>query len=234
MLRVEGLKSAYGRIEVLHGIDLEVRAGELVALVGRNGAGKTTLLRALSGVQPVQAGRILLDGTPIERVPAHRRVGLGLAQVPEGRQVFGPLPVQDNLRLGAWRRTDDGIAADLARTYALFPILKERRGQPAAGLSGGQQQMLAIGRALMAKPRLLLLDEPSMGLAPIIVDQILDVVARLRSEGVTILLVEQNATAALAIADRAYVLETGRIVLAGTGTELLHDPRIREAYLGLQ
>jgi branched-chain amino acid transport system ATP-binding protein len=233
MLRVEGLKSSYGRIEVLHGIDLEVRAGELVALVGRNGAGKTTLLRALSGVQPVQAGRILLDGAPIERVPAHRRVGLGLAQVPEGRQVFGPLPVQDNLRLGAWRRTDDGIAADLARTYALFPILKERRGQPAAGLSGGQQQMLAIGRALMAKPRLLLLDEPSMGLAPIIADRILDVVARLRTEGVTILLVEQNATAALAIADRAYVLETGRIVLAGTGAELLHDPRIREAYLGL-
>jgi branched-chain amino acid transport system ATP-binding protein len=233
MLRVEGLKSSYGRIEVLHGIDLEVRAGELVALVGRNGAGKTTLLRALSGVQPVQAGRILLDGAPIERVPAHRRVGLGLAQVPEGRQVFGPLPVQDNLRLGAWRRTDDGIAADLARTYALFPILKERRGQPAAGLSGGQQQMLAIGRALMAKPRLLLLDEPSMGLAPIIADRILDVVARLRAEGVTILLVEQNATAALAIADRAYVLETGRIVLEGTGAELLHDPRIREAYLGL-
>jgi len=233
MLEVRDLRSAYGRIEVLHGLSLDVRAGEIVALVGSNGAGKTTLLRALSGVQPITGGTIRLDGTPIERAPPHRRVELGLAQAPEGRQVFGPLSVEDNLRLGAYRRRDALVAADLDRVYGMFPILAEKRRLAAGGLSGGQQQMLAIGRALMAKPKLLLLDEPSMGLAPVLVDQILDAVTNLKAAGVTVLLVEQNASAALAIADRGYVVETGRITHTGAGTDLLNDPRIREAYLGV-
>ncbi|HEX8662947.1 MAG TPA: ABC transporter ATP-binding protein [Beijerinckiaceae bacterium] len=233
MLEVESLRSAYGRIEVVKGVSLSVKAGEIVALVGSNGAGKTTLLRALSGVQPVTAGRIRLAGVAIERAPPHRRVALGMAHVPEGRQVFGPLSVEDNLRLGAYLRRDGEIAADRERVYALFPALAGKRREPAGGLSGGQQQMLAIGRALMARPKLLLLDEPSMGLAPLLAQQILDAVVRLKSEGVTILLVEQNAAAALAVADRGYVIETGRIAHEGTGTALLSDPRVREAYLGV-
>jgi branched-chain amino acid transport system ATP-binding protein len=233
VLEVESLRNAYGRIEVVKGVSLTVKAGEIVALVGSNGAGKTTLLRALSGVQPITAGRILLAGEAVERAPPHRRVALGLAHVPEGRQVFGPLSVEDNLRLGAYLRRDAGIAADRERVYALFPALAEKRRDPAGGLSGGQQQMLAIGRALMARPRLLLLDEPSMGLAPLLAQAILDAVVRLKHEGVTLLLVEQNATAALAVADRAYVIETGRITHAGTGAALLEDPRVREAYLGV-
>lgn len=233
MLEVEGLHSAYGRIEVLKGVSLNVRAGEIVALVGSNGAGKTTLLRALSGVQPITRGRILFDGAAIERAAPHRRVQRGLAHSPEGRQVFGPLSIEDNLRLGAYLRRDRAVASDLERVYAMFPVLQERRRSPAGGLSGGQQQMLAIGRALMARPKLLLLDEPSMGLAPLLVDQILAAVVSLKADGVTVLLVEQNASAALAIADRGYVIETGRITHTGTGAELLVDPRIREAYLGL-
>jgi branched-chain amino acid transport system ATP-binding protein len=233
MLRVEGLRSAYGRIEAVKGVDLAVAAGEIVALVGSNGAGKTTLLRAISGVQPVTAGRILYEGAPIEALPPHARVALGIAQVPEGRQVFAPLTVEDNLRLGAFRRGRAETATTLAEVYALFPVLAEKRALAAGGLSGGQQQMLAIGRAMMARPRLLLLDEPSMGLAPLLVDQILDAVARLRAQGLTVLLVEQNASAALAIADRGYVLETGRIAHAGSGRALLEDPRVREAYLGI-
>ena len=233
MLEVESLRSAYGRIEVVKGVSLTVKAGEIVALVGSNGAGKTTLLRALSGVQPVAAGRIRLAGEAIERLAPHRRVALGMAHVPEGRQVFGPLSVEDNLRLGAYLRRDGGIAEDRERVYALFPALSEKRREPAGGLSGGQQQMLAIGRALMARPKLLLLDEPSMGLAPLLAQQILDAVVRLKGEGVTILLVEQNAAAALAVAHRAYVLETGRIAHQGTGAALLEDPRVREAYLGV-
>jgi branched-chain amino acid transport system ATP-binding protein len=233
VLEVESLRSAYGRIEVVKGVSLSVKAGEIVALVGSNGAGKTTLLRALSGVQPVTAGRIRLAGVAIERAPPHRRVALGMAHVPEGRQVFGPLSVEDNLRLGAYLRRDGEIAADRERVYALFPALAGKRREPAGGLSGGQQQMLAIGRALMARPKLLLLDEPSMGLAPLLAQQILDAVVRLKSEGVTILLVEQNAAAALAVADRGYVIETGRIAHEGTGTALLSDPRVREAYLGV-
>ena len=233
MLEVESLRSAYGRIEVVKGVSLSVKAGEIVALVGSNGAGKTTLLRALSGVQPVTAGRIRLAGVAIERAPPHRRVALGMAHVPEGRQVFGPLSVEDNLRLGAYLRRDGEIAADRERVYALFPALAGKRREPAGGLSGGQQQMLAIGRALMARPKLLLLDEPSMGLAPLLAQQILDAVVRLKSEGVTILLVEQNAAAALAVADRAYVIETGRIAHEGTGAALIEDPRVREAYLGV-
>jgi branched-chain amino acid transport system ATP-binding protein len=232
MLEVEELRSAYGRIEAVKGVSLSVRAGEIVALVGSNGAGKTTLLRAISGVQPVTAGRIAFSGARIETAPPHRRVALGMAHVPEGRQVFAPLTVADNLRLGAFLRRDRDIARDVERIYAMFPALADKRRDAAGGLSGGQQQMLAIGRALMARPKLLLLDEPSMGLAPLLVRQILDAVVALKQEGVTILLVEQNAAAALAIADRGYVIETGRIAHAGTGAALAEDPRVREAYLG--
>lgn len=233
MLRVEGLRSAYGRIEAVKGVDLEVAAGEIVALVGSNGAGKTTLLRAISGVQPITDGTIAFDGERIDPLPPHARVALGIAQVPEGRQVFAPLTVEDNLRLGAFRRGRGETGTTLGEVYALFPVLGEKRSLPAGGLSGGQQQMLAIGRALMGRPRLLLLDEPSMGLAPLLVDQILEAVVRLRERGLTVLLVEQNATAALAIADRGYVLETGRITHQGTGRALAEDPKVREAYLGL-
>lgn len=233
LLRLDGVRSFYGRIEAVKGVSIEVRSGEIVAIVGANGAGKTTLLRAISGVQPISAGAVKFAGERIERVPAHLRVGRGIAHSPEGRQVFGPLSVEDNLRLGGFRRRDDGVASDLDHVYGLFPILAEKRRLQAAGLSGGQQQMLAIGRAMMAKPRILLLDEPSMGLAPLLVDQILEVIVTLRREGTTILLVEQNAVAALGIADRGYVLETGRLTFEGQAADLLADPRIREAYLGI-
>jgi branched-chain amino acid transport system ATP-binding protein len=233
VLSVDGLKSAYGRIEVLHGVSLEVRAGEIVTLVGANGAGKTTLLRTLSGVQAISAGSITFEGRPIERVASHARVGLGITQVPEGRQLFAPLSVEDNLALGAWSRRSSDSGAELARVYEMFPMLMSMRRTPAGALSGGQQQMLAIGRALMAKPRLLLLDEPSMGLAPILVDQILSAIRGLQRDGLTILLVEQNASAALAIADRAYVLETGRVTVSGPAAEIRSDRRVREAYLGM-
>jgi branched-chain amino acid transport system ATP-binding protein len=233
MLAVENLRSSYGRIEALHGVSLEVRAGEIVTLVGGNGAGKTTLMRAISGVQPVTAGSIRFRSEPIDRVDAHRRVALGIAQVPEGRQVFAPLSVEDNLRLGAWSRKDAGAAADIEDVYRQFPVLHEKRALQAGGLSGGQQQMLAIGRALMAKPALILLDEPSMGLAPILVEQIFEAIAGLKARGITVLLVEQNATQALAIADRGYVIETGTITHHGEGRALLDDPRVRGAYLGI-
>jgi branched-chain amino acid transport system ATP-binding protein len=232
VLRLENLRSGYGRIPVLHGIDLEVRAGELVALLGANGAGKTTLLRAISGVH-ASSGSVTLEKTEIQKLSAQRRVSLGIVQVPEGRQVFGPLSVEDNLRLGAYRRGRAKSAASLERVYALFPVLAERRRDPAGGLSGGQQQMLALGRALMAEPRLLLLDEPSMGLAPRLVAEIFACIQRLRAADTAILLVEQNATAALAIADRGLVLEAGRVTLSGTGPELLANPAIRSAYLGI-
>ena len=233
MLVIDNLSSRYGRIEVLHGLSLEVRQGEIVTLVGSNGAGKTTLLRAISGVQPVSGGSIRFLGEPIDRVAPHVRVARGIAQVPEGRQVFSPLSVEDNLRLGSWTRKDAEVATDIEGVYATFPVLAEKRGIAAGSLSGGQQQMLAMGRALMARPKLLLLDEPSMGLAPMLVDQIFSIVAGLKRQGITVLLVEQNAYAALAIADRGYVLETGRISHTGTGRELLNDPRVREAYLGV-
>jgi branched-chain amino acid transport system ATP-binding protein len=233
MLEVDNLRSRYGRIEVLHGASLSVAAGEIVTLVGSNGAGKTTLLRAISGVQPVSGGAIRFEGKPIHTLPAHQRVGLGIAQVPEGRQVFAPLSVEDNLKLGAWIRKDSEIAADIGGVYQTFPILREKRAVAAGSLSGGQQQMLAIGRALMARPKLMLLDEPSMGLAPLIVDQIFEIIAGLKRRGITVLLVEQNAYAALAIADRGYVMETGHISLSGTGRELLEDSKVRSAYLGV-
>ena len=232
MLEVSNLHSAYGRIGVLHGVSLSVYAAEVVALIGSKGAGKTTLLRALSGVQPITAGEISFCGERIERFPSHRRVARGLTQSPEGRQVFGPLTVTDNLRLGAYMRRDKDIGSDRERVFEMFPILYEKRHLAAEGLSGGQQQMLAIGRALMGKPKLLLLDEPSLGLSPTLVDQILEAIASLRTEGVTILLVEQNANAALEIADRGYVLESGNIVLEGSGKDLLSDPKVRAAYLG--
>ncbi len=233
MLEVEGLRSAYGRIEVLKGVSLEVRTGEVVALVGSNGAGKTTLLRALSGVQPITGGEIRFNGQRIERLPSHQRVELGITQSPEGRQVFGPLTVEDNLRLGAYRRRDKEIDRDRDRVFAMFPILAEKRHLLAGGLSGGQQQMLAIGRALMGRPKLLLLDEPSLGLSPLLVDQILDAIVALRRDGITVLLVEQNASAALAIADRGYVLETGKVAYSGEGSALLADPQVKAAYLGV-
>jgi branched-chain amino acid transport system ATP-binding protein len=233
VLRIDRLVSRYDRIEALHGVSLDVAAGEIVTLVGNNGAGKTTLLRAISGVQPIASGAVIFEGETVNRMPAHVRVVRGIAQVPEGRQVFTPLSVADNLRLGAFARRDAHIARDLERVYSLFPVLAEKRALLAGGLSGGQQQMLAIGRALMSNPRLLLLDEPSMGLAPVLVNQILATLTSLRKDGVTILLVEQNVAAALAIADRAYVLETGRIVLDGKAADLARDPRVRDTYLGV-
>jgi branched-chain amino acid transport system ATP-binding protein len=233
MLKVEGLTSHYGRIQALKGVDLEVAPGELVALVGGNGAGKTTLLRTLSGVQPASGGRVVFEGRDITKLKPHARVKLGIAQVPEGRQVWGPLSVEDNLRLGAVLRRDREIASDLERVYGMFPILKERRKQSAGTLSGGQQQMLAMGRALLTKPRLMLLDEPSMGLAPLLVEQILESVRDLKRQGTTVFLVEQNAFAALKIADRGYVLETGTVVLGDTGANLLANDRVKEAYLGV-
>ena len=233
MLTVENIVCRYGRIEVLHGVSLDVAAGEIVTLIGSNGAGKTTLMRVISGILPKASGRILFEGEEIDRWPAHVRVIRGIAQVPEARQVFAPLSVADNLRLGAFRRSAADVPREMERVYALFPVLAERRNSVAGTLSGGQQQMLAMGRALMSGPRLLLLDEPSMGLAPVLVDQILDTVVSLRKSGVTILLVEQNVNAALAIADRAYVIETGRIVLNGASATLADDARVREAYLGL-
>lgn len=233
LLEIENLISGYGRIEALHGVSMNIKPGEIVSLVGANGAGKTTLLRAISGVQSVSAGTIRFEGQAIDRLPAHARVPLGIAQVPEGRQLFAPLTATDNLMLGAWWRRTDDLSAELARVHELFPMLRPLSRSTAGMLSGGQQQMLAIGRALMSKPRLLLLDEPSLGLAPILVDQILDAIVRLKSEGVTVLLIEQNARAALAIADRAYVLETGRITASGTASEIASDERVQRAYLGI-
>lgn len=233
MLSVKQLRSRYGRIEALHGVDLEVSAGEIVVVVGANGAGKTTLLRCLSGIQPVQGGEIVFRGERFDTLPAHRRVARGLAQSPEGRQVFTNLSVEENLRLGAYLYADDKVEKDMEDAFAMFPVLRQKRNLSAGGLSGGQQQMLAIARALMSRPSCLLLDEPSMGLAPILVSQIFEVVQGLRKLDVTVLLVEQNAFGALSIADRGYVMETGRIVFEGPSRQLIEDPRIREAYLGI-
>jgi branched-chain amino acid transport system ATP-binding protein len=233
MLLVEGLRARYGRIEVLHGIDLAVNSGEIVTVIGANGAGKTTLLRCLAGVHPAAGGTITFRGDNLSGVPAWRRVGRGLSQSPEGRQIFTNLTVEENLRLGAYLFADDRVEKDMQDAFQMFPILKEKRNLAAGGLSGGQQQMLAMARALMGRPSCLLLDEPSMGLAPIIVAQIFDVVKGLKALDVTVLLVEQNAYGALKIADRGYVMETGRITMNGPAAELIADPRIREAYLGI-
>ncbi|MBS0508311.1 MAG: ATP-binding cassette domain-containing protein, partial [Proteobacteria bacterium] len=233
LLSVSGLESCYGRIKALKGMDFEIRRGETVALVGSNGAGKTTFLRTLSGVQPASAGRIVFDGQDITRMRSDLRMRRGICQSPEGRQVFGPLTIEDNLRLGAYTQPRANVEEDLAKVFAMFPVLQEKRQLPAGTLSGGQQQMLAIGRALMGRPRLLLLDEPSMGLAPLLVEEVFNVVKTLKGQGMTIVLAEQNAFAALALADRGYVLETGSITLTGSGQELIRNEQVRAAYLGM-
>ncbi|KAB2964850.1 ATP-binding cassette domain-containing protein [Zoogloea sp.] len=233
LLKVDALESCYGRIKALKGISLEVRRGETVALVGANGAGKTTFLRSLSGVQPMSAGHIVFDGEDISKLRSDMRMRRGICQSPEGRQVFGPLSIEDNLRLGAYTQPKQQVEGDLEKIYAMFPILKEKRKLPAGTLSGGQQQMLAIGRALMGRPKLLLLDEPSMGLAPLLVEEVFNVVKTLKAQGMSIVLAEQNAFSALAIADRGYVMETGNITLTGSGRELIENEQVRAAYLGM-
>jgi branched-chain amino acid transport system ATP-binding protein len=233
LLDIRDLRSGYGRIEAVKGVSLTIAEGEVVALIGANGAGKTTLLRTVSGVQPNSGGQVLFQGRDVTRATPHARVAAGIAQVPEGRQIFTPLSIADNLRLGAYLRRDADITRDMERIYTMFPVLGERRHLAAGGLSGGQQQMLAIGRALMSRPKLLLLDEPSMGLAPILVEQIFAAITALKGDGVTVFLVEQNAAAALAIADRGYVLETGHLAHQGPARALLSDEKVREAYLGM-
>ena len=233
MLEIRDLRSRYGRIEVLHAITLNVQSGEIVTVVGANGAGKTTLLRCISGIQPAASGEIVFRGEAITTVPAYRRIRRGITQSPEGRQIFTNLTVEENLRLGAFLFSDDRVDRDMEDAFQMFPILREKRNLAAGGLSGGQQQMLAIARALMGRPNCLLLDEPSMGLAPILVQQIFDVVSGLKALNVTVLLVEQNAFGALKIADRGYVMETGQITMNGPAEALIADPRIREAYLGI-
>lgn len=234
LLQVNDLSSHYGPIRAIDKISLHVNTGELVAIVGANGAGKTTLLRTLSGVQTASGGSIRFAGEDVTRMKPNKIVAKGICQVPEGRQVFGPLSVEDNLRLGGYvhRARGQWVDGEIEKIYELFPILKEKRNQSAGTLSGGQQQMLAIGRALLGKPKLMLLDEPSMGLAPLLVEEIFRVVHELNESGVTVLLVEQNARAALKIASRGYVLETGRVVLTASAAELLEDEAVRKAYLG--
>jgi branched-chain amino acid transport system ATP-binding protein len=232
MLRVDDLHVYYGKIHALKGVTLDVRRGEIVALLGNNGAGKTTTLKSVSGLLAPRRGALILEGRPLAGVPPHDIVARGIAHVPEGRRIFNRLTVRENLMMGAYLRKEAGVAHDLERVFALFPRLEERVGQVAGTLSGGEQQMLAIGRALMASPRLLLLDEPSMGLAPVLVEQIFQTIADINRQGMTMLLVEQNAAMALAIAHRGYVLETGTIALAGTAAELAENPDVRRAYLG--
>ena len=233
MLRLDDVHVAYGEIPALKGVGLEVRQGEIVALLGNNGAGKTTTLRTISGLLVPTRGALTLEGEPLTGVPPHAVVRRGIAHVPEGRRIFNRLTVRENLTMGAYTRTDTAvIASDLERVFTLFPRLEERITQVAGTLSGGEQQMLAIGRALMARPRLLLLDEPSMGLAPVLVEQIFETVRDINRQGTTILLVEQNAAMALAVAHRGYVIETGAIVLSGTAAELADNPEVRRAYLG--
>ncbi|PIF74985.1 amino acid/amide ABC transporter ATP-binding protein 2 (HAAT family) [Variovorax sp. 54] len=234
MLKIESVKVSYGAIEAVKGVSLEVRAGEVVTIIGANGAGKSTLLKSIVGLEPVAEGRVLIDGKDCTQVPAHQRVGLGVALSPEGRGVFPDQTVRENLMLGAYSRRSDKAFVERAieREFARFPRLKEREHQLSGTLSGGEQQMLAIARALMSEPRLLLLDEPSLGLAPLIIKDIFDAIRQLRSSGLTILLVEQMAKQALGVADRAYVLETGCITLEGSGRELLDNPKVKSAYLG--
>jgi branched-chain amino acid transport system ATP-binding protein len=234
LLELDDITVRYGRIEALHGLTLHVDEGEVVALIGANGAGKTTTMRAISGLNPLASGRIRFNGRDISSMRADLRVPLGICQSPEGRGIFPGMSVLENLDMGAFTRKDSaGVAQDLDRVLTLFPRLAERRKQAGGTLSGGEQQMLAVGRALMSRPKLLLLDEPSMGLAPMIIRQIFDIITEINQQGTTVLLVEQNAQQALSRAHRAYVLETGRIVREGTGEELLHDPSVQEAYLGV-
>ena len=233
LLALERLAVAYGGIQAVKGIDLEVRDGELVCLIGANGAGKTTTLKGICGLLPVKSGTIRYAGDDITGVPSYRLVRRGLAMVPEGRGMFGALTIEENLAMGAYARTDRaGVRADAERVFALFPRLKERRRQTAGTLSGGEQQMLAMARALMSRPRLLLLDEPSMGLAPLMVQKVFETIIAVAKEGVTMLLIEQNARLALEVSDRGYVMESGEITLEGPAPALLHDPKVRAAYLG--
>ncbi len=233
LLEVKDLHVAYGRIEAVKGISFSVEAGSLVTLIGSNGAGKTTTLRTLSGLLRPTEGEVWFDGERIDTLPAHDIVARGMAHAPEGRRIFPRMTVQENLQLGAFIRKDtEAVATDMASVFERFPVLGERRAQAAGTLSGGEQQMLAIGRALMCRPRLLMLDEPSMGLSPILMRRIFDALAELKAAGTTLLLVEQNAAAALALADEAHVLETGRIVLSGPASELAGNEQVRKAYLG--
>jgi branched-chain amino acid transport system ATP-binding protein len=233
MLEVQGLQCRYGKISVLKGISLEVRHGELVSLIGANGAGKTTTLKAISGLVAPVGGQVFFEGEDITRAPAKRILAMGIAHCPEGRRVFPYMTVQENLEMGCYLRVDHArIATDMERIFARFPVLAERRSQPAGTLSGGEQQMLAIGRALMSRPRLMLFDEPSLGLAPTMVERTFDIIMEIRKEGTTVLMVEQNAYAALEMCDRSYVLESGEVALHGTGPELISNPHVRHAYLG--
>jgi branched-chain amino acid transport system ATP-binding protein len=232
LLEVEDLHVAYGAIEAVKGISFSVDAGSIVTLIGGNGAGKTTTLRTLSGLLKPTEGDIRFRGESIKGKAGHEVLRLGIAHAPEGRRIFGRMTIQENLDLGAYARTDDGVSKDQDRVFELFPVLGERRGQNAGVLSGGEQQMLAIGRAMMSRPKLLMLDEPSMGLSPIMMQRIFSVIDELQQAGTTILLVEQNAQAALSLADYGYVIETGHIVLDGRGEDLLHDENVRKAYLG--
>jgi branched-chain amino acid transport system ATP-binding protein len=232
-LEVRDLVVAYGAIQAVRGVTFSVEQGQIVSLIGSNGAGKTTTLRTISGLLRPVSGEIMLDGTPLHKLPAHEILGMGVAHSPEGRRLFSRMTVEENLRLGAYTRDDEaGIVSDLDRIYNLFPVLGERRRNKAGLFSGGEQQMLAIGRALMSRPKLLMLDEPSMGLSPIMTQLIFSTVRELQADGTTVLLVEQNALSALALSDHAYVIDLGRTTLSGTGRELLADPRVQEAYLG--
>jgi branched-chain amino acid transport system ATP-binding protein len=233
LLQLEDVHSYYGSIHALRGISLKVEEGEIVTLIGSNGAGKTTTLRSINGILPPRQGEIYFEGEQIQNLPAHDMIGRGIAQSPEGRKIFSRMSVRENLEMGAYHRNDKAeIERDMGRVFDLFPRLKERVKQEAGTMSGGEQQMLAIGRALMSRPKLLLLDEPSMGLAPVLVDRIFGVIREINEQGTTILLVEQNANVALEIATRGYVLETGNIVNAAPAEQLRQDPKVREAYLG--
>jgi len=232
LLELDDVHVHYGQVEALKGISFHCEEGEIVTLIGGNGAGKTTTLKTISGVRPLSSGHMRFDGADLTGVPAHRRVELGICQAPEGRAIFPGMSVIENLEMGAYARRRASLVADFERVFGLFPVLRERRGQPGGTLSGGEQQMLAIGRALMARPRLLLLDEPSMGLAPKLVAQIFAIVTEINEQGTTILLVEQNAAQALQRAERAYVLETGRVVKEAQARTLLDDDSVRAAYLG--